>query len=86
MTGWPNAWITYPVPSPTAQKKNANRLADKSSMKWQIMNHAAAIRANAAATLARWKTTINGRLSRAARWPRTIQNMNRYAVGLDSVV
>jgi hypothetical protein len=55
-------------------------------MKWQIRTHAAAISANAAATLARWKTAMSGRWSSAARWPSTIQNMNRYAVGLGSVV
>ena len=39
-----------------------------------------------AATLARWKVTMSGRFTSAAMWPSTIQNMKRYAVGLDSVV
>src|SRR5258708_34222663 len=77
--------MTKPHPSPTAQKKNANRLAERSSMKWQIISHAAAMRANAPAILARWKATISGRGRVAAGGPITIQNMNRYAAGPDSV-
>src|SRR5258708_39686030 len=72
------------MPSPIARKKKANFRAAPSSMKWQIIDQAAAISAKAAATLARWKTTISGRLSSAAMWPRTIQNMKREAAGADS--
>ncbi len=49
MTGWPSAWITYPIPNPIATKKNANRRAGRSSMKCVMKSHAAPISANAAA-------------------------------------
>jgi hypothetical protein len=65
------------MPSPIAQKKNAKSRAERSAMKWLTKAHTAAISANAAATLARWKTTIRGRWKSAARWPSAIQNMKR---------
>jgi len=77
MTGWPSAWITYPMPRPIATKKNAKSRAERSAMKWLTNAHTAAISAKAAATLARWNTTIRGRWKSAARWPRASQNMNR---------
>ena len=67
-------------------KKKANRRADRSWMKCETNSHDPAMSANAAATRARWKVAISGRWRIAARWPSRIQNMNRYAVGLDSVV
>jgi hypothetical protein len=86
MTGWPIAWITRPIPSPIATKKKAKRRADRSSMKCEMKSQAEPMSAKAAPTLARWKTAMSGRWRMAARWPSRIQNMNRYAVGLGSVV
>ena len=54
------------MPNPMAQRKNAKRRAARSGTKWVMKSQAAAIKAKAAATRARWKTAIKGRLVRAA--------------------